>query len=272
VIFDFTKATDGVDIRIGRMQPDGDIKGVIQMAHGFGEGIEHYDALSEFFAERGFALVVHDQRGFGKLAKRKGVTPGYKYFLSDIKMVRNKISEWYPNKPVILYGFSMGGNIAINYLLKYGESDYVKLIIESPWFNIRKPLPKRKSIPVRIISFFSRTATTSTGPYTNSTRKDDGIHHNRISFRLLTEINNAGKYAVKNADKINLPTLFLYSTKDNVVSLTQILKYLDAVDDNVKSVEYHEEGHSLFRSAVSEQMLNEIAGFIKEDKTQSIVK
>ena len=264
MIFEFTKAKDGVNIRVARLEPVDDIIGIVQIVHGFGEGIEHYQEVTEFFVKHGYACVIHDQRGCGKLHKGKGVTTAYNCLLSDITPIRDKINEWYPSKTVFLYGFSFGGNIAINHLLKYGELNYAKAIIESPWFDICKPLPKYKSIPVRVFGFLNSKITASTGPYTNSDI-EDGKYQNRISFRLLTKMGDSGRYAIKNAAKISLPMLLMCTHEDNVVSLTRIRKFLDNANDNVKFVEYSEGSHRLHCNLTADKVLNEILAYIDEE-------
>ena len=258
--FESTKATGGVDLRVARLEPADNIVGVVQIVHGFGEGIEHHQEVAELFTKHGYACVIYDQRGCGKFAGT-GVLSKYSHLLTDIKTIKSQIDEWYPSKPVFLFGFSMGGNIVINHLLKHGGCSYAKTIIVSPWFNIRKPLPKHKSIPVRVFGFLSGKITASTGPYTNRTLKD-GIYQNRISFRLLTKIGDSGKFAIKNAAKITLPMLLLYTHQDNVVSLTHIRKFLDNANDNIKSIEYNEGSHRLHSSVASNQVLNDMLAYI----------
>ena len=261
MIYEFAKTKDGVNIRVARQGPVDSIIGVVQIIHGFGDGIEHYQHVAKFFVEHGYACVVHDQRSCGKLYAGKGVTSKYNDLVSDIETIRSKVGEWYPSKAVFLYGFSMGGNIAINYLLKYGEINYVKTIIESPWFNICKPLPKRKSIPVRVLGFFSRKITASTGSYTNT---KEIKYQTRISMRLLTNLGDKGKYAVRNAHRIALPMLLLSTSKDHVISSVQIHKFLDNANDNVKFVQYHEGSHRLHSNTTGSRVLNEILAFIRE--------
>ena len=136
LIYKKINAIDGAEIRTACINPQKPPIGVVQLVHGFGEGTIHYVELAEFLIQLGFACVIHDQRGHGEMPdltpKQKhaaqGISPGYEYFLHDIKTVRTMINHKYPNLPVILYGHSMGGNIAIHYLT-HAQYEYQKAVL-----------------------------------------------------------------------------------------------------------------------------------------------
>ena len=46
--------------------PDGFIKGVLQFSHGMCENRLRYEGVMEFFAQNGYACVIHDHRGHGE--------------------------------------------------------------------------------------------------------------------------------------------------------------------------------------------------------------
>jgi len=249
---------DNVPLQVARFEPTGTPKGVIQAVHGFGTHIDKYKELADFFNTNGYAFVIHDQRGHGMMPgttkeERKwlqGIIPEYKLFLDDIATIRGKISQWYPDIPVILYGQSMGGNISINYLLSRVQDGYAKVILESPWLRLYKPLSKALSMIVSILSAISyklaivnkldpkklvrvaEVATVDTdtnnvtADATNATDahhevrdyKKDEYYHNRISFRLLKQVTDAGEYAIANARGISIPALVLCAGQDKIVS------------------------------------------------------
>ncbi|WP_054639619.1 alpha/beta fold hydrolase [Lactococcus fujiensis] len=144
-IQDFT-LTNGCPSRLLIVSPDNvPTNAVIQFVYGFGEHIEMFEEFGRFFAENGFAFVVHDQQGHGLRAKEnhtQGIVSTYQDFLDDITLVRKKIDADFQNLPIILFGFSMGGNIVLNYLLTYPDAPYIKTVAQSPWLRLAKPQPK----------------------------------------------------------------------------------------------------------------------------------
>jgi len=280
---------ESVAIRVARFEPSIETvkaTGIIQIIHGFGEGIEHYNGFAKFFSENGFVCVIHDQRGHGKMPdlsprqreKARGIAPNYESFLEDIKTIREKISEWYPSLPVILFGNSMGGNIVINFLLKNQsgqgkaqyEKYYKKVILEAPWLRLYKPLPAFQVMAARFIGKISRKITVKTNLKVDhilrnqeiiKNLKNDGVFHDRISLRLFTEISDAGEYAIKNAMLINLPTLLLCAGKDKIVCSEAIREFSVNGKENIVLEECVDGYHCLHGDIVNKDVFRVMLDF-----------
>lgn len=275
--FETLMAMDGKKIRVARFEPTNKAKGVIQMIHGFGESIEHYVSIAEFFVEEGYICVIHDQRGFGKeiAKKQRGVHGEYVYFLMDIDSIRRQIKEWYPTMPVYLFGHSMGGNIALNYLLRVSQKSYKKAVVESPWLGLYKPMP---SVATKVATFLgkrnenwaipSNIDTTAIAHDEDAVGKlvNDGIYHVRISFKLYAQVTRAGEFALKNAEKIKLPTLIFCAGKDMIVSPSAIRAFTEKADSNVELLEYPNGYHALHMD-IGKEFLKQVVEFIEKDES-----
>ncbi|MBO7304989.1 MAG: alpha/beta fold hydrolase [Clostridia bacterium] len=112
----------------------GEVKGVIQLAHGMIDHVGRYKALAEFFAAAGYVFAGHHHLGHGKtvnsadeygyFAKRHGVS----YLVGDMHRVNLKLRELYPSLPITVLGHSMGSFITRLYAVAYPE-DMEKVII-----------------------------------------------------------------------------------------------------------------------------------------------
>lgn len=101
--------------------------GVLQINHGLAEHAARYGRFAEFMAQQGFHTYAHDHRGhghtkaddapLGRFAARDGVAK----VIADVDAVHRLIAAEHPGLPVILFGHSMGGIIALNYLLRHPE-------------------------------------------------------------------------------------------------------------------------------------------------------
>ena len=61
------KSTDDVtELNVVKWLPDGEIKGVIQVAHGITEHAGRYEQFANYFASKGYVVVVNDIVGHGK--------------------------------------------------------------------------------------------------------------------------------------------------------------------------------------------------------------
>jgi len=101
--------------------PDGEVKGIIVMAHGIAEYKERYIKMMEIFAEAGFACAINDHRGYGKSVKDAS-DYGYTYSagaqgtVRDFAEMDRIVSRRFPGAKIYLYGHSMGTLVALNHL------------------------------------------------------------------------------------------------------------------------------------------------------------
>lgn len=124
----FKSKTGTGDIFYRSWTPDGEIKAVIQVAHGMAEHGERYEEFARFLCENGCALFVNDHAGHGKSVRDNknlgyfGEKDGWKNIVEDIKTMNGIIHGLYPDIPVILYGHSMGSFVARRYVTLYAPS------------------------------------------------------------------------------------------------------------------------------------------------------
>ena len=280
--FESVAAHDGVNLRVARFEPAGDAIGVMQIVHGFGEGLVHYKEIASFFAMNGYACIVHDQRGFGEMPdlparereKGRGVAKGYDYLIEDIRTLRVKIDEWYPDLPVVLFGHSMGGNLVANYLIRHaGDAlQYDKAVLEAPWLRLYKPLPKFATAVAGLLGKVSPKITISArinledisrnADIINGLRSD-GVYHNRMSLRLYAAIVAAGEFATQNAAKISIPTLLLCPGGDKIVCPEAIREFSRNAGDNVTLVEFPDAYHCLHADTVYVEVVGAIMDFVR---------
>jgi len=278
--FESVRAHDGINLRVVRYEPTGEPVGIVQIIHGFGEGLAHYKEIAGFFVANGYACIIHDQRGFGEMPdmtprerqKVRGVIPGYEYLLEDIKTLRGKVNMWYPGVPVILFGHSMGGNLAVNFLVRCGKDElsYSKAVLEAPWLRLYKPLPKFATTMARLIGKANRQLTISAklnladiSRNLDITRglQSDGIYHNRMSLRLYAEVVEAGELAISNANKISVPTLLLCPGADRIVCPKAIREFHGKAGDNVTLIEYPDAYHCLHADIINIEVMANMLDF-----------
>ena len=116
-----TGATLNLYVRAAEGKP----RGVIQINHGLAEHGARYARFADFLAARGFATYAHDHRGHGGTTapdappRMFGPLPSGDKVIADVEAVHAFIAEQNPGVPVITFGHSMGGLIAMNHTLRY---------------------------------------------------------------------------------------------------------------------------------------------------------
>ena len=102
-------------------------RGVIQINHGLAERARRYGRFAEFMAARGFHVYAHDHRGHGETTaadappRMFGSPDGAAKVIADVEAIHELIGREHPGLPVIVFGHSMGGFIALNFVLRHSK-------------------------------------------------------------------------------------------------------------------------------------------------------
>jgi alpha-beta hydrolase superfamily lysophospholipase len=118
----------GARLHLHYRAPEADERGVVQISHGLAEHAGRYARFAAFLAGRGFHVYAHDHRGHGQttapdasprqFARENGIAK----VIADVAAVHQLIAEQHAGLPVIAFGHSMGGLIALNYLMLHPRS------------------------------------------------------------------------------------------------------------------------------------------------------
>ncbi|MGB3644157.1 MAG: alpha/beta hydrolase [Mesorhizobium sp.] len=109
-------------------------RAVVQVNHGLAEHALRYARFADFLAERGFHVYAHDHRGHGFTTApdaprgRFAECDGDEKVVADVAAVHDLIAREHPRLPVILFGHSMGGLIALNFLLEHSARAHAAAI------------------------------------------------------------------------------------------------------------------------------------------------
>ena len=105
--------------------PEGEIRGILQIAHGVAEHVARYDGFARYLCARGIAVAGHDHLGHGK-SLPDGATPvyfgaqdGWQHAVDDIHALHQRLQEEFPNMPLCIMGHSMGSFLTRSYLIRY---------------------------------------------------------------------------------------------------------------------------------------------------------
>lgn len=104
-------------------EPEGEIKGIVQLLHGMAEHIHRYDRMAKALNAHGYLVVGHNHRGHGPHAEKLGyfaAEHGWDHLIEDAHQVTLEIKERYPGKKLVLLGHSMGSFAAREYAIRYG--------------------------------------------------------------------------------------------------------------------------------------------------------
>ena len=101
--------------------------GVLLICHGMVEHSGRYGDFARVMSANGFHVYAHDHRGHGETTApdavrgRFAVRDGVARVVDDVRAMRNLAADAHPGLPVILFGHSMGGLIALNAACRHPE-------------------------------------------------------------------------------------------------------------------------------------------------------
>ncbi len=118
-------ASDGLILRTRRWRPSdrpAEPRAAILLLHGLGEHSGRYEHVGEQLADAGFDVHAFDLRGSGASAGRRGHVGAFDEYYDDLggRLAAARLAAGV--RPVVLYGHSLGGLIALGYVLRVADA------------------------------------------------------------------------------------------------------------------------------------------------------
>ncbi len=199
---------------------------VVAIVHGLGEHAGRYRDWAERLCRENFGFVAMDYRGHGRSQGKKGHTPSYASLMDDINLFVRHSRELFPGIPLVLYGHSLGGNLALNYTLDHPRSVDL-LVLTGPWLRLAFDIPA----PVRSVGRVLRALfpglvqgnkleqeALSRDPEIVRAYREDPLVHDRISLNMLFSVVDNGLLALQQGGRLSVPTLVMHGEADRITS------------------------------------------------------
>ncbi len=249
-------------------------RGTILWVHGYAEHSGRYLPIIEYLLERGWHSVAWDLRGHGRSTGRRGYISDIEEYLADLTAVWTHWHERIP-EPVVLFGHSLGGLIALRYRQKYSALWKPRLtIISAPLIQLKVKVPRYKRILAQIAAQFFPTLSLPSGLRPTDLTHDPAEAHAYATDPLVFKIATAGWFAAIQRAQIDLwkdlprltdeAFLFLIPEKDPICDSQAALRFYEHLPTPHKHLltypeSYHEPLHETFRDKV----FQDIAQFLQ---------
>jgi alpha-beta hydrolase superfamily lysophospholipase len=202
--------------------PDGDVRRVVVLLHGYGEHLGLYDALARRLAADGSAVHAMDAVGHGRSDGERAVLD-WDVYVDDARQLANLVHDRYPGRPVVLVGHSAGGLAA--YLLALRSPGIADALVLSgaplrrqEWVEAELAAPQDQEV-----TFSDPSELLSTHPgYVHALLHDPLTWHGGFRRETLEAILRVWpEAAVGLAEgRPELPVLFVHGEDDQVVQVT----------------------------------------------------
>jgi alpha-beta hydrolase superfamily lysophospholipase len=220
------QTVDGLKLAGCGWLPEATPRGLICLIHGLGEHSGRYRHLADRLVQSGYGLWGFDLRGHGLSQGQRGQAPGLPSLMDDISRFLDEIGKRLPDTPQFLYGHSLGGTLAINFVLRM-HPEMAGVIVTAPFFRPAFKPPFLKLLIGKGMDRLWPTLSLPNGIDPTHLARDpevaraytrDALVHDRLSARLGIEILKAGLWAIEHASEFTLPLLLMQGGADHIVS------------------------------------------------------
>lgn len=238
--FDFILHTaDNLKLQGRGWAPDTEIKAAVCLVHGLGEHCGRYEHVAKAFNQAGYALLGCDLHGHGRSEGRRGHVPNYSLLTDDISQLLEMEKQRYPDRPIFLYGHSLGGNLVIHYVLR-NRPELAGVIATAPLFKLAYEPPAWQTILLRLLNALRINVSIPSGMDDTALSRDmnvihayrnDPLTHNRITPQLAVNMIQNGEWNLEHAAEFISPLLLMHGDADRITSAKATQEFASQAHD-----------------------------------------
>lgn len=227
-------------------------RAVVLISHGLGEHGSRYRPLAERLVTAGYQVYAIDHRGHGHSYGDRGAIERFNYLVEDVTALAAQIRAAHPELPLVLFGHSMGGAVAVATVLAKDEAfaglvlsgaaldaDVVPQAVQRLGGLVSSVMPKLPTFRMapKLVSRYAETIT--------DFRLDPLNLSGKVPLRTISEIVSACKSLKARFHEISLPLLVLHGGADKLVPAASSERFFNAVGSDDKQLQvfpglYHE--------------------------------
>ena len=247
-------------------------RAVLLLAHGLAEHSGRYGDFASFFADAGIATYALDFPGHGRSDGKRGHIRDFQEYTDTLGALLSLAREAHPDIPFVLFGHSMGGLIAADFLLQH-QSEFVAAVLTGA--AIQSPQQ-----PSGIVLFINRVIASvmprlgvlrmdasgiSRDPQVISDYENDPlVYRGKATAGLVNALFSAMKRVVENATSIRLPMLIMHGSVDSLTAVEGSKLLHDSISsEDKKIVIYDGLYHEILNEPERKNVMEDILGWLE---------
>lgn len=266
------KSSDGLTLFAQAWEPDvTPFVAVLCLVHGIGEHSSRYAHVAEAFEKEGYVLFAADLRGHGKSEGLKGHADSMEVLMQDVDVLLNQARARYPGLPVILYGHSLGGILALHYCLKR-KPDVKGVLVTSPALHSSLEQQTTKVFAAKVLGTMMPKLTITSGLDVNAISHDpevlekynnDPLVHDQISMGLGKTLLQVCKYNLTHAAEFPLPLLLMHGKDDAIAFPSSSIKFAEPLKGRCTLVLWEGGFHELHNEPIKNEVFQTMIDWMK---------
>jgi alpha-beta hydrolase superfamily lysophospholipase len=215
----------GVPIYYERAAPAARPRAVVLVSHGYGEHLGRYRVLVAHLRGREVATAAIDHRGHGRSGGARGHCRDFAEMVADLRLLADQAERWWPGVPRVLFGHSMGGLIAVLYLLRHPDTVRAGAL-SAPALRLPDDGPRSLRWVAAILGRVAPRLALRTNvdaqalsrdPAVASAYDGDPLVHRRATMGFIRALKAAQGITRVEADRLRVPLLIMQGDADRVV-------------------------------------------------------
>ncbi|MEI7744084.1 MAG: lysophospholipase [Chloroflexota bacterium] len=268
------RMADGTTLRTLHWAPAGDAWAEALIVHGLGEHGGRYETVAEALTGAGIDTWAYDHRGNGGSGGPRVWVERWSILHDDLQTRLTALRDANPGRPLVLYGHSMGGLIALGYALSEPQRPMPDLLVLSAP-GIEATIPDWKKALAGVLTSVLPKMKIANGLPAGGLSRDPSVNAKADADPLCSNQSTTrfGAEAFKEQDRLRallptltampVPTYILHGSADPIVPVrvTEALGSKAGVTRRVHEGLRHECHHEPEQQAV----LAEVVTWIKEN-------
>ena len=261
----------GVRIVYDVWTPDTQPRGVVVLAHGYGEHARRYDHVAERFGRAGLAMYALDHRGHGRAGGKRVRVRHMNEFVADYRTLVQIARKENPGIPLVVLGHSMGGGIAFAYGAQY-PGEYDLMVLSGPAIAAHTGVSKWKALlgktvgsvlPDLPIEQIDPDAVSRDPKVVADYKTDPLVYRGKLPAGIGKALLLVGETMERTAPTITAPLLVVHGEDDHLVSAEGsrlLVRCIGSKDVALKV--YPDLYHEVFNEPERDQVLDDVTNWI----------
>jgi len=261
----------GVRVVYDVWTPDIEPRGVVVLAHGYGEHARRYDHVAQRFAAAGLITYALDHRGHGRSGGKRVRVRHMSEFVADFRCLVATATAEHPGLTRIVLGHSMGGGIVLAYGAQY-PSEYDLMVLSGPAIAAHTGVSKAKAmfgkavgsiLPDLPIEQIDPDAVSRDPIVVADYKADPLVYRGKIPAGIGKALLVVGENMPRLAGAITAPLLVVHGEQDRLVSTAGSEHLVEcAASSDVTLTVYPELYHEVFNEPERDRVLDDVIGWI----------
>lgn len=238
------------------------------LVHGLAEHGGRYEHVGAQLAASGIDTHAFDLRGFGGSGGKRASVDRWSQLHDDLEERLVAVRSIDPQRPLVLYGHSLGGLISLGYVLD-GRSRPDLLVLSAPAIGASIPLWQRALVgslrrvaPGMLLSNRLDPDVLSSDPSVGERYLADPLNQHKSTVRFAHAAFGEQRRVAAGLDRLSLPTLVIHGGDDRLVP-TRTSAALEGRPGVSRKV-YPGLRHETHNEAEGPEVMRDVADWVRE--------